>query len=165
MSAATCVEQLYASRRVALVRAATLLLGDRAVAEEVVQQAFVELYRTFDRLRDEQAAGGYLHRTVVNLAHTQLRRRAVASRSRFALVPAGVAEAADALVITTAEREIVLAAIGGLSRRQRECVVLRWYLDLSEREIAETLGISGGAVKTHLHRGMAALADRLEALR
>lgn len=163
-----CVEELYATRRVQLVRAAMLLLGDAGAAEEVVQEAFVQLYRSFDRLRDVQAAGGYLHRTVLNLAHSQLRRQAVAARHAVASVTAGAAataDSADAGALATADRQAVLAAIAALARRQRECIVLRWYLDLSEREIAETLGISGGAVKTHLHRGLSALAERLEMLR
>lgn len=158
-----CVERLYLDRRVPLLRAATLLVGDHATAEEVVQEAFVQLYRSFHRLRDERAAGAYVHRTVVNLANSQLRRRAVAAR--HVLVPSGAADAAETGACSTVERNTVLAAVGRLARRQRECVVLRWYLDLSEREIAEALGISGGSVKTHLHRGLAALADQLEELR
>jgi RNA polymerase sigma-70 factor (sigma-E family) len=159
----TLVEQLYRTRRVDLVRAAVLLLGDQAAAEEVVQDAFVALYRAAPRIREHDAIAGYLYRSVLNLARSQLRRRAVARR-HVPKAPALV-EPADGRALHAADRAVVLEAVAQLPLRQRECVVLRWYLDLSEREIAESLAISAGSVKTHLHRGRAALAERLEVLR
>ena len=162
-TAESCVEELYATHRARLVRAAVLLLGDRAAAEEVVQDAFVQLYRSWHRLRDPRSAAGYLHRTVVNMSRSQLRRRDVVRRHP-ATRPTD-APGADDAALDADRRAAVLAAVAKLAPRQRECIVLRWYLDMSEHDIAAALGISGGAVKTHLHRGLAALTDDLEELR
>jgi len=157
------LEDLYRERRTDLVRAAVLLLDDRAAAEEVVQDAFVSLYRAFPRLRDRSTAGGYLYRTVVNNCRSHLRRQASVRRRPFSVVED--APGADRAVLASERKEAVVAALAALPQRQRECAVLRWYLDLPEREIAESLGISAGSVKTHLHRGRAALAEALEVLR
>lgn len=162
----TDLERVYRERRTDFVRAAVLLLGDRAAAEEAVQEAFASLYRAGPRLRvrDDAAAPGYVYRSVVNECRAQLRRREVAGRRGGS--PAVVdAPGADAAVLAGEARAAVFEALGRLPQRQRECVVLRWYGDLSERAIAEALGISGGSVKTHLHRGLAALAADLEVLR
>ena len=159
----TDLEGVYRERRTDFVRAAVLLLGDRAAAEEAVQEAFASLYRAGPRLRDQAAAPGYVYRSVVNECRSQLRRRQAAQRRPIA--SGGDAPGADAAVLLGERRDAVLAALTTLPQRQRECVVLRWYSDLSEREIAAALGISGGSVKTHLHRGLAALAAQLEVLR
>jgi RNA polymerase sigma-70 factor (sigma-E family) len=161
------VEALYRERRTDMVRAAVLLLDDQGAAEEAVQEAFVRLYRNYPGLRRPDEAAGYLYRSVVNECRSQLRRRGVARRAALVAVPDRAAPAgpSDAGALASADRAVVLAALSKLSQRQRECLVLRWYLDLSERAIAESLGISNGAVKTHLHRGLAALAQDLEVLR
>lgn len=156
------MESLYRDQRVRLVRAAVLLVGDRAVAEDLVQEAFVNLWRSRDRLRDQAAATGYLYRSITNLAHSHRRRRGVADRhAHRAHQPSPGPEASRGVT----DRAVLMDALGRLPHRQRECEVLRWYLDRSEREIAETLGISGGSVKTHLHRAMQTLATEVEVLR
>jgi RNA polymerase sigma-70 factor (sigma-E family) len=140
-----------------LVRLACLLLDDRGAGEEVVQDAFVRVHRAWDRVEQPLP---YLRATVLNLSRTRMRRRLVARRHlEPASRPAASAEEEQAVLM---EHQEVLRALRGLPRRQRECLVLRYYVDLSETEIASTLGISEGSVKSHAHRGIAALARHLE---
>lgn len=154
------VEALFAREYVRLVRAAVLLVGDRESAEDVVQDAFVGVHRRWGRFADPDRVGGYLHRAVVNGCRSVLRHRAVVRRTPPVLaVPA--ADAADE-VLGRAMRAEVFAALSALPRRQREVLVLRHYLDLSEAEIAASLRISAGSVKTHASRGAAALRARLQ---
>jgi RNA polymerase sigma-70 factor (sigma-E family) len=145
-----------------LVRLACLLLDERAIGEEIAQEAFVRLHRSWSRLRDGTAAPAYLRSTVLNIARSRLRRRLIARRRAAPGERHDVSAEARAL-ISEDQRE-VLAALRTLPRRQRECLVLRYYLDLSETEIAATLGISTGSVKSHSHRGLKALARKLEGL-
>ena len=156
-------EQLYPS----LVGTARLLLDDRHHAEDVVQEAFVRVRIAWWRVRDPERAGRYLRTTVVNLARTGLRRRALARvrDPQHARANRLTAVAAEDTAVLREEHRRVAAALEHLPRRQRECIVLRYYLDLSEAEIARTLDISAGTVKTHVHRGLAALGVRLEELR
>jgi len=148
---------LHRSQYDALVRLACLLVDDEGSGEEVVQEAFVRVHGAWARIDDPLT---YLRATVTNLARSRLRRRAVARR--YVPPPARAAASAEEDASVGAEHEVVLAAVRSLPRRQRECVVLRYYLDLSEGEIAAALGISAGSVKSHTHRGMRALATRLE---
>lgn len=157
------VTQLYAVHYRSLVRLAALLLRDTAVAEEVVQDAFVAMHGRWARLRDPDKALAYLRQSVVNGARSAIRRRGVAQRylprlSLPATVPSAEHGALDRL-----EHEAVVAALQQLPVRQREALVLRYYADLSEADIAATMGISRGAVKSHASRGMAALRASLEA--
>lgn len=156
------LEVLYADHWRALVRLSVLLVRDQGTAEEVVQDAFVSVHGHWDRLRDHQAALAYLRRSVVNGSRSVLRHRAV--RTRYAHREAVPGTAPDELGGTAerlAERAAVLDALAALPRRQREVLVLRHYLQLSEAEIAATLGISRGAVKSHASRGSAALRGLL----
>ncbi len=139
-----------------LVRLARLLVDDRGSGEEVVQDAFVRAYRRWDRIDDPVR---YLRSAVVNTARSRLRHRAVVRRY-VAPVQRAAAAAEDEAVVRSEHAE-VLTAVRALPRRQRECLVLRYYLDLSEADIATTLGISAGSVKSHSSRGMAALARTL----
>ena len=142
-------EEQYAS----LVRLAALLTDDRETAEDVVQEAFVRMYRAWDRVREVSAAPAYLRSIVLNLARSGLRRKRMARRrGRGAQADAASAED-DALI--REDQRVVLAALRSLPRRQRECLTLRYYQDLSEAEIAEGLGISAGSVKSHSSRGIA----------
>ncbi|HEX2894035.1 MAG TPA: SigE family RNA polymerase sigma factor [Marmoricola sp.] len=152
------LEQLYAGHYARLVRLAVLLLRDQGVAEDVVQDSFVAVHRQWERIDPDKAAA-YLRRTVVNQSRSALRRRSVAMRHRPEPVPA--APAADESVLRAERRDAVLHALAALPARQREVLALRYYLDLSEAEIASTLGISRGAVKSHASRGAAALRARL----
>ena len=148
------LERLYNEHYVRLVRLGVLLLGDVGRAEEVVQDCFVALHQRWSRLEGANLPA-YLRRSVVNGCRSSHRHQRVVDRHLHA-VP-GTAAGADEPVLADARRQIVLAALADLPRRQREVLVLRYYLDLSEREIAQTLGISQGAVKSHASRGAAAL--------
>jgi len=170
-SADEALEQVYAAHWRSLVRLATLLVGDLGTAEEVVQDSIVAMHRRWSSLRDPDKALPYLRRTVVNRSRSVQRHRVVVDREvrREAARPQQVGEDVAQLAASSERRETVLEALGSLPRRQREVLALRYYLDLSEAEIADALGISRGAVKSHASRGAAslraALADVLEDLR
>lgn len=152
------VADLHREHYRGLVRLACLLLNEQGAGEEVVQEAFVRVYQSWDRV-DQPLT--YLRSTVLNLARSRMRRRLVARRrvEPVSATPMSVEES----VVLMDDQQDVLNAMRTLPRRQRECLVLRYYLDLSESEIASTLGISNGSVKSHASRGLAALARRLEA--
>ena len=156
----SALEALFRDQYRSLVHVAWLLVDDQGTAEEIVQEAFLRLYRHWDRLASYSAAPAYLRTTVVNLARSRLRRRAV--RRRHVPGPLDPAPSAELHALETHEHDAVSAALATLPRRQRECLVLRNYLDLSAAEIATTLGISRGSVKSHTHRGFAALAEVME---
>jgi RNA polymerase sigma-70 factor (sigma-E family) len=144
-----------------LVRLASLLVDDVGRCEEIVQDAFVKVWRQPPNLSAPDRLPAYLRSAVLNGARSHLRRRGVERRHLRAV--ASSPEAPEARL--TADDHRVLTALRSLPARQREVLALRYYLDLSEAEIADTLGISAGAVKTHAHRGLATLAERLEDLR
>lgn len=147
---------LFERRYGAMVRTAELLLGDRAAAEDVAQEAFARLHGRIGRIAEPDP---YLRAMVVNLSRSALRRRRVAQR--FAQREwTGEPVAADAAA-SMADHDAAVAALARLPRRQRECLVLRYYLDLPEADIAAALGISTGSVKTHTSRGLAAMAQLL----
>ena len=160
-TADVAVTALYTAHWPAMVRLATLLTRDASVAEEIVQDAFVGLHGRWHRLLEPAAALGYLRTSVVNGARSALRHRNVVERhGEFRPTPpTGPEEHA----IRVTEDARVLAALHTLARRQQEVLVLRYYAELSEYEIAVTLGVSRGAVKSHAHRGLAALRLALSA--
>ena len=160
------VTHLYAAHYRSLVRLAALLLRDTAVAEEVAQDAFVAMHGAWNRLRepdDPDKALAYLRRSVVNGARSALRRRRVAER--HAPQPDPDAPSAEHGAMLALEHAEVIAALRTLPERQREVLVLRYYLDLSEAGIADALGISRGAVKSHASRGLATVRRSLETSR
>ena len=159
-SADEAVEALYAAHWVGLVRLAALLLRDQRAAEDVTQDAFIALHRRWGRLRDPEHALAYLRRSVVNGCRSAHRRSAVADRHRPD--PLADTASAEASVLAVERRATVLAAVAALPRRQREVLVLRHWLDLSEADIAATLRISRGSVKTHSSRGLSTLRTTLE---
>jgi RNA polymerase sigma-70 factor (sigma-E family) len=156
--------RLYDGHYAELVRVAVLLVRDRETAEDVVQDAYVQLCRRWDRLDDPGNAVGYLRTSVLNGARSALRRRGVARRNEHAdrAPDARTVPGADEGVVGREQRDVVLQALQQLPRRQREVLVLRHYLDLPEGEIASLLGISRGSVKTHASRAAAALRRSLE---
>lgn len=147
---------LYTAHWRYLVRLAALLVDDVASAEDVVQDAFVALHRKADGLRDPEAALAYLRTSVLNLSRSVLRRRQVARKHLRVAEPEATAPA-DQDVLLRDEHRAALAAVRRLPRHQREVLVLRYWSGLSEREIAQTLGISPGSVKSAASRGLAAL--------
>jgi RNA polymerase sigma-70 factor (sigma-E family) len=151
---------LYSAHYRSLVRLATLLVRDVATAEEVVQDAFVAMHGAWRRLREPEKALSYLRQSVVNRSRSVLRHRAVVEK----YAPKGLPDAPSAEngAIVELERSAVVKALSALPTRQREALVLRYYGDLSEAEIAQSMGISRGAVKSHTARGMAALRSVLE---
>jgi RNA polymerase sigma-70 factor (sigma-E family) len=155
----TALAELYAGHYARLVRLAVLLLRDQGLAEDVVQDSFVAVHQKWRRI-DQGSAPAYLARTVVNRSRSALRHRTVVARHRPEPLPD--AAAADVPVLASERRTAVLDALADLPTRQREVLVLRYYLDYSEREIAGALGISQGAVKAHASRGAAALRTTLE---
>ena len=159
IEATTALADLYAGHYTRLVRLGVLLLRDQALAEDVVQDSFVAVHRSWRRI-DVGTAPAYLARTVVNRCRSAQRHRTVVARHR----PEPLADGApaDAAVLAAEKRHAVLDALADLPTRQREVLVLRYFLDQSEREIATALGISQGAVKSHASRGAAALRTLLE---
>lgn len=158
--AGRAVAELYAEHYRALVRLAALLVRDVGTAEEIVQDSFVALHASWRGLRDSGKALGYLRRCVVNRSRSVLRHRLVAERHM--LRPPPEMPSAEQGAMTLLERSAVVAALAGLPARQREALVLRYYADLPEAEIASAMGISRGAVKSHVFRAMAALRGALE---
>jgi RNA polymerase sigma-70 factor (sigma-E family) len=162
-SADEAVTRLFGAHYRTLVRLAVLLCADRGGAEELVQDAFVRLHQHWGRLRDPYKALGYLRTSVVNGVRSAQRRRGVALRYLLRQPPLPDAPSAEAGALGALRHAEVVAALRRLPVRQREALVLRYYLDLSEAEIAEVMGISRGAVKSHAARGIAALRGTLEA--
>jgi RNA polymerase sigma-70 factor (sigma-E family) len=154
------VTAIYTANYRSLVRLAAMLVRDVATAEEVVQDSFVAMHGAWRRLRDPDKALSYLRQSVVNRARSVLRHRAVVEK----YAPKGLpdAQSAEHGAFVELERTAVITALSTLPTRQREALVLRYYADLSEAEIANTMGISRGAVKSHTARGMAALRGFLE---
>jgi RNA polymerase sigma-70 factor (sigma-E family) len=139
-----------------LVRLAMLLVDDVASAEDVVQDAFMALHRKAADLRDPDAGLAYLRTSVLNLSRSVIRRRQVARKHLKVAEPEATA-GADHDVLVRDDHRQALDAVRSLPRRQREVLVLRYWSGLSEREIAQTLGISTGSVKSAASRGMATL--------
>jgi RNA polymerase sigma-70 factor (sigma-E family) len=156
------LEQLYAAHWRGLVRLSVLLVRDQGVAEEVTQDAFVAVHARWSRLRDPDKALAYLRQAVVNRSRSALRHRAVVERHARRRTTPLVEAGADQAALVDDRRAAVLDALRLLPQRQREVLALRYYLDLSEAEIADTLGISRGAVKSHASRGAATLRTLLE---
>lgn len=160
---AAVVSELFIAHHRRLVGLAALVVDDHQVAEDVVQDAFAGLYRRWRRLRDPNAAVAYLNRAVVNSSRDALRRRRQADKATLRLVPrAEELDSAEHDAVAHQEADRLWASVTRLPRRQRQVLVLRYYLDQSEAEIAETLGMSRGSVKTHASRGLAALAQDWE---
>jgi RNA polymerase sigma-70 factor (sigma-E family) len=152
--------RLYELHRLPLVRLAVLLVDEVASAEDVVHDAFINLYSRRADLRDQQAALGYLRVCVVNGARSVLRRRRTV-RDHLRRTEATVVPAADTEALLAADEQQVLEGLRRLPARQREVLTLRYWSELSEAEIAAALGISRGSVKTHASRGMATLEQLL----
>ncbi|MGH9047814.1 MAG: SigE family RNA polymerase sigma factor [Acidimicrobiales bacterium] len=151
------LERVFAQHYTGFCRLATLLLDDRSAAEEVVQEAFLRTFSSWWRLRQPERAQWYVRAAVVNLCRSRLRRRGREEAGNRASWRDSHEWSDDRLD----DALVVLEAVGSLPRRQRETVVLRYYEDLSERDVATVLGCSVGTVKSQLARARATLAERL----
>ncbi|MGY1433568.1 SigE family RNA polymerase sigma factor [Streptomyces reniochalinae] len=155
------IDMLYRHRRLDLVRLAALLVDDIPTAEDVVQEAFAALYRrhgnTLDNIADPEA---YVRRSVINASRDVLRRR----RTVRAYIPPRLLPAPppEEEILLKEEHQEVLRALRLLTVRQREVLVLRYWSNMSEADIAATLGLSRGAVKSTASRALTALARRLK---
>lgn len=158
--AADAVTALYQEHALGLIRLAVVMLGDRAAAEDAVQEAFCGLYRRWHHLSDPAKALSYVRSSVINSCRTVLRRR----RRQAGLDPLTgdpPGESAEARALIGEEHRQVLTAIRRLPSRQREVLVFRFYLDLDEGEIAAAMRISRGTVKSTTSRALAALGRLL----
>jgi RNA polymerase sigma factor (sigma-70 family) len=156
------VVRLFQTEGRSLVRLARLFVDDRDAAEDIVQEAFLRLARHAGKIDAIERAPAYLRSIVLNLARDHNRRGLVslrhhATKGREVDVDTSVA---DQLVRSEDHRR-VLDAVRGLPARQRDCITLRYFEELSIERIATTLGLSVNSVKTHLRRAMAALDRRL----
>ena len=156
------VTALYRTHYRSLVRLAALLLRDVSTAEEVVQDSFVAMHGGWRRLTDSDKALSYLRQSVVNRSRSVLRHRIVADRNMPK--PAPDMPGGEQEYISQLERSALISALRALPARQREALVLRYYGDLSEAQIAATMGISTGAVKSHTARAMSSLRAELSGM-
>jgi len=159
--AAEAVTALYEAHALGLIRLAVVMLGDRGAAEDVVQEAFYGLYRRWHALSEEANALAYVRSSVINGCRSALRRRVRQPTFADAEQP-GEADSAESEALLGEEHRQVLLAIRRLPSRQREALVLRYYLDLDEGEIAASMRVSRGTVKSTTSRALAALGRILE---
>ncbi|HUS42317.1 MAG TPA: sigma-70 family RNA polymerase sigma factor [Ilumatobacteraceae bacterium] len=156
------VAQMFAEQGGSLVRLARVFCDDRDAAEDLVQEAFIRLHRSAGSIRDLHRAPAFLRSIVINLARDHNRRGLMSLRHRgSADLPAPPVEP-DERAVHDEEVDEVLDALRTLPERQRACLVLRYYEQLSIAEVAETLRISTNSVKTHCRRGLVSLESRLE---
>jgi RNA polymerase sigma factor (sigma-70 family) len=130
------------------------MLGDRPAAEDVVHDAFAGLYRNWQRLEDQARAQAYLRTSVLNGCRTVLRR----GRRSLAFDLVEHEPGPETSILASADRAAVLAALRGLPDRQREALVLRFYLDLPDAEIAAAMSVGESTVRSTIHRGLRAVA-------
>ncbi len=159
MEREAALARLFDCNHTPLLRLA-VLLGAENDAEDIVSEAFYELYRKWNRLRNPDAALGYLRSVVCNLVRMRVRRLQVVRKHSEVVIE--LAGSAETEVLLRDDQRALAEAIKLLPARQREALVLRYWLDLRESEIAQTMGISAGAVKSHTSRGMATLTRVME---
>jgi len=160
VSAEGAVTELYEAHALGLIRLAHIMLGDRASAEDVVQEAFCGLYRRWPHLADPASAVHYVRSSVLNGCRSVLRRHSL----HRSLAPTGYQppeSSAESVALTGEERREVMRALRQLPQRQREALVLRFYLDLSADEAAATMEISPSSVRSAITRGLASLGRML----
>jgi RNA polymerase sigma-70 factor (sigma-E family) len=164
MAVGTTVDHLtetYRAHYRSLLGLAALLLDDTASCEDVVQEAFIRVHSARSRVRDPEKTLAYLRQTVVNLSRSALRRRILGLKLLSKPMPDMASAEEGAYEIL--ERDQLKAAMRSLQRRQREVLVLRYFADMTEAQVAQTLGISLGSVKAYGSRGLAALRVAMEA--
>jgi RNA polymerase sigma-70 factor (sigma-E family) len=150
---------LYKTHLQSLLRLAWLLCGDRHQAEDVVAEAFARVFPQWRRGKVTEPYS-YLRRAVINEVTSRGRRRALEAREERQR--SGGARSAGPLDEVVAERDVVVQALRRLPVQQRAVVILRYYDDLPERDVADLLGLSLGTVKSHTARGLTRLRTELE---
>ena len=161
-NAAAPVTALYRAHAVSMIRIALIMVGDRAAAEDVVQDAFLGLYRRWSKLDDPANALTYVRSAVLNGCRDALRQRARRDRRDRAAASAWEPlPSAEAAALLSEDHRRILAAVRLLPHRQREALVHRFYLGLSEEETARVMRISRGTVKSTTSRAVAALGRML----
>lgn len=153
-------EKLFRAEFPTMFRLATLL--GAADPENVAAEAFVRLHDHWDSLTDPARAGGYVRTTVLNLCRSAGRHNVVADRYAATQPVDDVVSSAEAVALQSISDASLLAALDGLAMRHREALVLRFWLDLSESQMAEAMGCSAGSVKSHVSRGLSALRSALD---
>jgi RNA polymerase sigma-70 factor (sigma-E family) len=156
---AVAVSALYQATAVELIRLAYVILGDRQAAEDVVQDAFFNLFRRWDSLSHVEGAEYYVRVSVLNACRSALRRRAIRGRRVLYELPAPSVEAA---VLGREERAELIRAVDRLPRRQRETLILSYYLDLPDDEVATLMGIGMSSVRSARHRALETLARNMK---
>jgi RNA polymerase sigma-70 factor (sigma-E family) len=151
---------IYTAHYASLVRLGTLLLRDSGSAEEIVQDAFVAMHGRWNRLRDPHKALAYLRTAVVNRCRSRQRHLVVVDKHMPRSLPN--VPSAEQAALRTAETARVIEAMRSLPEKQRTVMVLRYYGELSEAEIADAMGISRGSVKSHAARATKSLRHVLE---
>jgi RNA polymerase sigma-70 factor (sigma-E family) len=157
----TAIARVFDQHHAQLVRLAALL-GAGHEAEDVVAEAFCQLYRRWSKLRSSDAALAYVRGAVVNLVRMRLRHLQVVRRHSERTRPPADSTSAEHDVLLREDQRALVVALDALAERQREVIVLRYWMDLKESEIAAAMGISCGAVKSHAARAMASLARAME---
>ena len=159
---AELVDVLFRRHYAALLRLAVVMLGDREAAEDAVQDAFVALHRRRRHLRDPAAAEGYLRACVLNRCRSFVRRQITSRAPRPLMLVRDHEPSPEDTTVGRHEVASLVTAMRTLARRQREVLACRYVLELSVAETAQLLAISEGAVKSHTHRGLRALQQRIE---
>jgi RNA polymerase sigma-70 factor (sigma-E family) len=152
--------ELYHTYAADLLEMLWVYVGDKSTAEDLVQESFIRVHRAWARLETGTAARAYLRTTAFNLARSGFRRKVVALRHHPS--PPAPSGSPEIEVILSEDQQEVATALRALPARQRQCIVLRYWGDLADHEVAAELGISVNSVKTHVRRGMAGMAKHLE---
>jgi RNA polymerase sigma factor (sigma-70 family) len=156
------IHALFRDEAAGLVRLGYCLVGDRDLAEDAVQEAFIGLYRNWNQVRDRASLRSYLRAAVINQCRTA-QRRLVRARVLRERLSRGLAGSPDGDAVASDDALRVFALVKRLPQRQREVVVCRYYLDLSEAQTAALLELEVGTVKRHGHRAIGRLQREMEA--
>lgn len=162
LDADALVAAMFIEQGASLVRLARVFCDDRNAAEDLVQEAFIRLHRSAGSIRDLGRAPAFLRSIVINLARDHNRRGLMSLRHRASAEPPQPPTEPDEHSVRNEEGDEVLVALRTLPERQRACLVLHYYEEMSIAEVADTLHISKNSVKTHCRRGLTALESRLE---
>lgn len=159
------LDVLFRRHYTGLLRLAVVMLGNREAAEDAVQDAFASLYRNWRSLREPDVAEAYLRSTVLNRCRSWVRRQVTQRAARPLMLVQQHQPSAEDTIVDRDEVGSLVTVMRTLPRRQREVLACRYVLELSVEETARLLSISEGSVKTHAHRGLKALQQRMEVTR